>query len=131
MGRAELSPIIAYPCGLGRVHMQILALISIYAPVAITIIAVISSRVLVLLGISAAAACDGPAAGSILAVARAASAGAVEIFRSSRALSLHEMDINKMLAELRTEREQVEEAIIVLERMARGRGRRRGRPPLG
>jgi hypothetical protein len=39
------------------------------------------------------------------------------------------MDINKMLAELRTERGQVEEAIIVLERMARGRGRRRGRPP--
>jgi hypothetical protein len=55
--------------------------------------------------------------------------GAIEICRSSRALSLHEMDINKMLAELRTEREQVEEAIIVLERMARGRGRRRGRPP--
>jgi hypothetical protein len=39
------------------------------------------------------------------------------------------MDILKMLAELRAEREQVEEAIIVLERMARGRGKRRGRPP--
>jgi hypothetical protein len=39
------------------------------------------------------------------------------------------MDINKMLAELRTEREQVEEAIIVLERLARGQGKRRGRPP--
>jgi hypothetical protein len=39
------------------------------------------------------------------------------------------MDILKMLAELRVEREQVEEAILVLERMARGRGRRRGRPP--
>jgi hypothetical protein len=62
-------------------------------------------------------------------VAGAAWAGAVEICRSSRALSLHEMDINKMLTELRTEREQVEEAIIVLERMARGQGRRRGRPP--
>ena len=49
--------------------------------------------------------------------------------RSSRALSLHEMDINKMLAELRAEREQVEEAIIVLERLARGQGKRRGRPP--
>jgi hypothetical protein len=48
---------------------------------------------------------------------------------SSRALSLPEMDINKMLAELRTEREQVEEAIMVLERLARGQGRRRGRPP--
>jgi hypothetical protein len=42
---------------------------------------------------------------------------------------LHEMDINKMFAELRTEREQVEEAIVVLERMASGGGRRRGRPP--
>jgi hypothetical protein len=39
------------------------------------------------------------------------------------------VDILKMLAELRAEREQVEEAIIVLERMARGRGRRRERPP--
>jgi hypothetical protein len=39
------------------------------------------------------------------------------------------MDILKMLAELRAERDQVEEAIIVLERMARGRGKRRGRPP--
>jgi hypothetical protein len=28
-----------------------------------------------------------------------------------------------------TERVQVEEAIVVLERLARGRGRRRGRPP--
>jgi len=34
-----------------------------------------------------------------------------------------------MLAELRLEREQVEEAILTLERLARGRGRRRGRPP--
>jgi hypothetical protein len=39
------------------------------------------------------------------------------------------MDINKMLAELRTERMQVDEAIIVLERLARGQGKRRGRPP--
>ncbi len=39
------------------------------------------------------------------------------------------MDINKMLAELRLEREQIEEAIMTLERLARGRGRRRGRPP--
>jgi len=39
------------------------------------------------------------------------------------------MDINKMLAELRAEREQVEQAIMVLERMARGQGKRRGRPP--
>ena len=39
------------------------------------------------------------------------------------------MDINKMLADLRLEREQIEEAIMTLERLARGRGRRRGRPP--
>ena len=39
------------------------------------------------------------------------------------------MDINKMLAELRAEREQVEQAIMVLERIALGRGKRRGRPP--
>jgi hypothetical protein len=39
------------------------------------------------------------------------------------------MDIIKMLAELRAEREQVEQAIMVLERMARGQGKRRGRPP--
>lgn len=34
-----------------------------------------------------------------------------------------------MLVELRLEREQIEEAILTLERLARGRGRRRGRPP--
>jgi hypothetical protein len=34
-----------------------------------------------------------------------------------------------MLAELRNEREAVEQAIIVLQRIAAGRGRRRGRPP--
>ena len=34
-----------------------------------------------------------------------------------------------MLIELRMEREQIEEAILTLERLARGRGRRRGRPP--
>ena len=39
------------------------------------------------------------------------------------------MDINKMLADLKQEREQLEEAIVTLERLARGRGRRRGRPP--
>ena len=39
------------------------------------------------------------------------------------------MDVLKMLAELRQEREQVEEAIMTLERLARGRGKRRGRPP--
>lgn len=39
------------------------------------------------------------------------------------------MDVQKMLADLRQEREQIEEAILTLERLARGRGRRRGRPP--
>ncbi|HEY6344016.1 MAG TPA: hypothetical protein VIY49_21175 [Bryobacteraceae bacterium] len=39
------------------------------------------------------------------------------------------MDVLKMLAELRQEREQIEEAIVTLERLARGRGKRRGRPP--
>jgi len=39
------------------------------------------------------------------------------------------MDINKMLVELRDERAQIEEAIITLERLAKGRGKRRGRPP--
>jgi len=40
-----------------------------------------------------------------------------------------EMDVTKILGELRQEREQIEEAIMSLERLARGRGRRRGRPP--
>ena len=39
------------------------------------------------------------------------------------------MDILKMLADLRQELEHVEEAIVVLERLAQGHGKRRGRPP--
>jgi hypothetical protein len=39
------------------------------------------------------------------------------------------MDVSKILAELKAERAQIEEAILSLERLARGRGRRRGRPP--
>ena len=39
------------------------------------------------------------------------------------------MDVSKILTELRQEREQIEEAIVSLERLASGRGRRRGRPP--
>jgi hypothetical protein len=39
------------------------------------------------------------------------------------------MDILKMLAELRAEREQIEEAIAVIERLALGGAKRRGRPP--
>jgi hypothetical protein len=41
----------------------------------------------------------------------------------------HYMDVAKMLTELRQEREHIEEAILTLERLAQGRGRRRGRPP--
>ncbi len=39
------------------------------------------------------------------------------------------MDVSKILAELRQEREQIEQAILSLELLARGRGRKRGRPP--
>lgn len=39
------------------------------------------------------------------------------------------MDVTRILAELRAERAQLEEAILSLERLARGRGKRRGRPP--
>lgn len=34
-----------------------------------------------------------------------------------------------MITELRAEREHVEQAILVFERLAAGQGRRRGRPP--
>ena len=39
------------------------------------------------------------------------------------------MDVAKILLALRQEREQIEEAILSLERLASGRQRRRGRPP--
>jgi len=39
------------------------------------------------------------------------------------------MDILKMLSDLRSERGQIVDAILVLERLARGQGKRRGRPP--
>ncbi len=39
------------------------------------------------------------------------------------------MDVNKMLADLRQEREHIEQAILTLERLAMGQGRHRGRPP--
>lgn len=35
----------------------------------------------------------------------------------------------KILEDLRRERESIEEAILTLERLVEGRGRRRGRPP--
>lgn len=39
------------------------------------------------------------------------------------------MDIAKLLEEMRAERAQLEEAIIAIERLAAGQGKRRGRPP--
>ncbi len=39
------------------------------------------------------------------------------------------MDVTKILTELKQEREHLEEAIQSLERLARGRGKKRGRPP--
>ena len=39
------------------------------------------------------------------------------------------MNLTKILAELRQEREQIDEAILSLERLAAGSGPRRGRPP--
>ena len=39
------------------------------------------------------------------------------------------MDINKILDELKTERAQVEMAIVSLERLGAAQGKRRGRPP--
>ena len=39
------------------------------------------------------------------------------------------MDILKMLADLREQREAIEQAIVVLERIAAGQDKRRGRPP--
>jgi len=39
------------------------------------------------------------------------------------------IDVAKVLAELRAEKEQLEQAILTLERLAAGRSPRRGRPP--
>ncbi len=39
------------------------------------------------------------------------------------------MDVGKVLAALRQEREQIEEVIVNLERLEQSRERRRGRPP--
>lgn len=45
-----------------------------------------------------------------------------------RKTRLH-MDVTKILEQLREERDQLEAAIVTLERLAIGRGKRRGRPP--
>ena len=39
------------------------------------------------------------------------------------------MDVNKILADLRLERMQIEQAILSLEQLANHRVKRRGRPP--
>ena len=39
------------------------------------------------------------------------------------------MELTKLIAELRAERASIEQAITVLERLARSQGKRRGRPP--
>ena len=39
------------------------------------------------------------------------------------------IDVAKILEELKQEKAQLEQAIITLERLAQGRGPRRGRPP--
>ena len=42
---------------------------------------------------------------------------------------LNDMDMIKMLAELRSERQRLDEGILVLQRLATGGRKRRGRPP--
>lgn len=42
---------------------------------------------------------------------------------------LFSMDIHAILHELRDEKQRLEEAILTLERLAAGKGKRRGRPP--
>jgi hypothetical protein len=49
--------------------------------------------------------------------------------QSNNKNGVSKMDVMKMLGELKQEREHIEEAILTLERLARGRGKRRGRPP--
>ena len=52
-----------------------------------------------------------------------------EEFEAARLVRLGRIDVSKALAELKTEREQIEEAVLSLERLAQGRGRGPGRPP--
>jgi hypothetical protein len=40
------------------------------------------------------------------------------------------MNLTKMIDELRTERQNLDQAILVFERIVAGQGKRRGRPPL-
>jgi hypothetical protein len=73
----------------------------------------------------------------LIVLLRSASSPVLELFvlrtidlrLAERHAVLVDMDILKMLADLREEREQLGEAIIALERLASGLGKRRGRPP--
>jgi len=40
------------------------------------------------------------------------------------------MNLTKMIADLREQKQALEQTMIMLERLARGQGKRRGRPPL-
>jgi len=60
---------------------------------------------------------------------RQALSGQRETANQEPYMEVNSMDVNKILSDLRQEREQIEDAIISLERLARGRGKRRGRPP--
>ena len=40
------------------------------------------------------------------------------------------MNLTKMIAELKEQKQALEETMIMLERLARSQGKRRGRPPL-
>jgi hypothetical protein len=56
----------------------------------------------------------------------------LEVSGSRKVVDLHypsRMDVSRMISDLRQEREQLGEAIIALERLAQGHGKRRGRPP--
>jgi len=62
-------------------------------------------------------------------VARRASAYTSQSNRGKALAYNDAMDLVKMLDELREERERIDEAIVMLERLSAGRGKRRGRPP--
>jgi hypothetical protein len=66
---------------------------------------------------------------SVLFLFQNAAPGLDAIDGCVKELKTIKMDVLKMLAELRHEREQIEEAILTLERLSQGRTKRRGRPP--
>jgi hypothetical protein len=50
-------------------------------------------------------------------------------YRVAFATLLNDMDMSEILAELRSEQQRLDEAILVLQRLATGGRKRRGRPP--